>query len=310
MPVSSAERRAYIRKMREITSRLDRVSADVMKRELALLKDFRDRIAGELTAASALPEPSDFTLYRLRSLRTNLERMIAELETGLRQLLAGGVRDAYALGSAGMIEPLIEVGVNVPWFQPTMAQVNVLADFSADLITKISAETLAKINQEIALAGLGGRTPWETMNAITRILGMKGRELTGVAYRAEMITRTELMRAHNMAGQSTLEMIGQRLPGMRKRWIHSGKPKPRLDHIGMHVYTYDHPIPYNEPYVFPDGSRLMQPLDPAGPAHQVIACGCTQSAVTEEIGIIPSPLDEATRDLEELIKTNGGKLPK
>lgn len=304
MPVSSAERRAYNRAMRALVERLGRVDAETIRREVALLRELRNRISGELLAGG-----SDWTLYQGRQLRANLERMIAELESQLIQETGGAVAQAWELGGRAAVEPLNEVGFGGVFFQPTLAQVNILVDFSADLIRGITAEALAKINRELRLAGLGHRNPYETMQAITQILGLKGRALTGVAYRAEMITRTESLRAYNMANQAQIGRIAGTLPETRKRWIHSGKPKPRIDHIMMHERTYREPIPWDQPYVFSDGSQLMQPHDPAGPAHQVINCGCTQCPVVADFGVIGSPLDEATIDLAELIRANGGKLP-
>jgi len=40
-------------------------------------------------------------------------------------------------------------------------------------------------------------------------------------------------------------------------------------------------VPLDEPFIMPDGSEMMQPLDGGGPARQVINCRCTFVAVLE-----------------------------
>ena len=49
------------------------------------------------------------------------------------------------------------------------------------------------------------------------------------------------------------------------------------DHVLMMGVT----VPLDGPFIMPDGSEMMQPLDGDGSARQVINCRCTFVAVLE-----------------------------
>src|SRR3970282_2443024 len=96
--------------------------------------------------------------------------------------------------------PLQAAGFQAAFFQPSQAQVNVLLDFSADLIKNITSGMLSKINTQIRIAALGNRSTMDAMQEITRILGLKaGKKMTatGIAYRSEMIFPPGTRRAYD-----------------------------------------------------------------------------------------------------------------
>lgn len=87
------------------------------------------------------------------------------------------------------------------------------------------------------------------------------------------IARTETTRVQNSA-KMDIGKEGQRLGfEMWKRWIATTDGRVRDDHLAMNGVE----VPQDEPFVLPDGSKLMFPGDISmgAPAEQVINCRCT-----------------------------------
>jgi hypothetical protein len=230
-----------------------------------------------------------------------VDDLVANYEAQLLALSHAGLRNAAHLGASAVTEPLAAAGVTFGFFQPTPAQLNVLLDFSADLIRGIGREVRQAINTEIRLAALGERSTIDAMKRITQRLGLKaGKQVVGgVAIRGETILRTEMGRVFNLSNFSQMQVTGRSVPGLKKQWIATGDRRTRLSHLKAHVATKKEPIPFNEPFVLISGAKLMFPLDPAAPASEVIACRCRMLCVHPEIGVIGGPLDGAiTRELQ------------
>lgn len=94
------------------------------------------------------------------------------------------------------------------------------------------------------------------------------------------IARTETTRVQNSA-KMDVGKEGQRLGfNMWKRWVTTvgdylpnGKPRTREDHLAMNGVE----VSQDEPFVLPDGSKMMFPGDISmgAPPEQVINCRCT-----------------------------------
>ena len=81
----------------------------------------------------------DFKAFQLRELSRNIDRLVTEYETRLAAEVRGAFEGAYYNGGMAVVEPLQELGLGGAFFQPNRAQVNVLLDFSADLVKNILA---------------------------------------------------------------------------------------------------------------------------------------------------------------------------
>ena len=87
------------------------------------------------------------------------------------------------------------------------------------------------------------------------------------------IARTETTRVQNSA-KMDIGKEGQRLGyTMFKRWIATTDGRVRDDHLAMNGVE----VPQDEPFVLPDGSKMMFPGDISmgAPPEQVINCRCT-----------------------------------
>jgi len=297
-----SKKQLYKKKLNEIVRRFGSMEAETVRRAMEMLRQLQNQIAGELLRAK------DFQAFRLRELSANLERMIQEYERQLMALSGESVLDGYTLGTQSVTEPLQAAGFQAAFFQPSQAQVNVLLDFSADLIKNITSGMLSKINMQIRIAALGNRSTMDAMQEITRILGLKaGKKMTatGIAYRSEMIFRTETMRAYNLATQSQQTASAQLFPGLQKQWVATGDGRTRASHLAAHGQVVDVDKPFSV-----GGAELMHPHDPAGPAKETINCRCRTVTIHLDIGPISSPLDERVQKEKERRKEglNVGKL--
>ena len=289
-----SKKKLYAKKLNEIVRRFGSMESETVRRAMEMLRQLQNQIAGELLRADGV---TSFTAFRLKELSANLERMIQEYERQLMALAGESLRDGYTLGTQSVTEPLAAAGFQAAFFQPSQAQVNVLLDFSADLIKNITSGMLSKINTQIRIAALGNRSTMDAMQEITRILGLKaGKKMTAtdIAYRAEMIFRTETMRAFNLATQSQQQASAQLFPGLQKQWVATGDGRTRASHLAAHGQVVD----VDKPFVV-GGAELMHPHDPAGPASQTINCRCRTVTIHPEIGAIASPLDERIQKEKE-----------
>ncbi len=150
---TKAEKRAYARKLLQIERRFGLLERDILSRSIVMMRNFRGWIAAQLT------EIDNFEQFRLRELQANIEELITQYEGQLRALSNGAVRDSFNLGRLSVIEPLEAAGITSLFFRPSPAQVNVLLDFSADLVRGLGAGMLKDINTQISLAALGGKAP-------------------------------------------------------------------------------------------------------------------------------------------------------
>lgn len=99
-----------------------------------------------------------------------------------------------------------------------------------------------------------------------------------IAHRAEVISRTEALRAANEGSEELFRQAIERgdvtAAQLVKTW-HAGPATrdARASHQAMDGVS----VPVLDPFVLPDGTRLMHPGDPAGGAHNNAQCRCTVS---------------------------------
>jgi len=98
-----------------------------------------------------------------------------------------------------------------------------------------------------------------------------------LAYRAKVIGRTETMTALNKGAYSAWEQGvadgTYQADRIRKAWKDSHDIRVRHDHA---VLGSRSAIPFNEPFVSPNGDRMMYPMDRSlgARAQSIIACRC------------------------------------
>jgi hypothetical protein len=244
------------------------------------------------------------------------------------------MQEAGDHGAQAVIEPLSELGeldeVDIPtaqlqgqFFRPVAAQANVALDFTAALIQNIVEPMRARINKELQLAVLGRKSPFDTMRAVTDILGIEARAsiwgkrkdpVKGVAARAEADVRTELQRMYNLSHLSQQRVVKELVPDLLKTWIATADMRTRRSHLIAHLTYRNNPIPVDEPFILTvtEGKNkgrkfeLMYPADPAGPPELTINCRCKMGTVHPKVGVIGSSLDGR---IASEVNRRGTRLP-
>lgn len=287
--MATAKQRRYAAAMNRVIKRFETMEDATVKQMVDFLEQYRRDIIGYM---SNIPDDM-YASFALGEIKANIE---AQTETLRRQLVTmqnGAVRTAVTDGADMVIEPLINAGIEGVFFRSTVAQINVLMDYSADLITGLTRDIIKQISGEISRVGLGALTPFQAMQQVTDILGIKGgrKIVGGVAARAETIVRTETNRAFSVATQSQMQKSLEEFPGLQKAWMSTGDFRTRNAHLSAHGQV----VGVNEPFKV-GGEELQYPRDPAGSAKNTINCRCRHYTVHPEIGVIETPLDGRIED--------------
>jgi len=274
--ITAKQKRAYARRLREIARNLDRVERDTLQQSIRLLRQVNDALAGQLTG-------TDFNQFRIAEQQKAIADIIANYEQQARAMANGAVNQSFTLGERSAVEPLQELGITQAYFRPSDVQVQVLAQFSADLISDLSGDLLRQVNRTIRINALGGRSQIDAMRDITNVLFKSSRPPSprtqrptkGVAYEAERILRTEVNRSYNLAAFGQQEQLAKDVPGLRKQWVATGDNRTRDTHLYVHGEVAEVDKPFS--------NGLMYPGDPNGPPQETINCRCRQVSVVPEL---------------------------
>ena len=298
------DKQRYTAKLNELAARYGAMEDQTARAILRMLRETRAQINDQILQAG-----TPASQYQLNTLRSSIERLIADFEQRAAAEVRRATADAYRFGGLSAVEPLQELGFQQAFYSPSRAQVNILQGFSSDLITGITADLRRGVDRQVRLAALGQISPYEAMQAVTSEFGKRQVKqgkmvVSGISAKAEMDIRTEMQRAFNLSNQSQMDDTATRIPGLLKRWIATGDGRTRRGHLEAHIKYKDNPIPVSEPfevklwrYTKKGGwrhvgtDRLMYPGDPLGSPGNVINCRCTQVAIIPSIGTIGSSLD-------------------
>ena len=255
----SARETAYAEKMQELIDKVENLNDEEVKRTLALLESLRKEVASTVI-------DSEWKAYSLPQMKEAIDRAAAKMQLQYRELLDSGSVNFWHAGIDQVDWPLNYVGIRVTAPEIARSTLEILQGFSADLITNLSADAAAKINAQITMGILGGKSPWDVMQGVGRNLNDPG-VFRSIAVRAETITRTEMARVNSMAREARQEAVVEANPKERwlKKWISSGKFHPRPHHAALNGTTvgFDKKFPGGIPY----------PHAPGLPASEAINCG-------------------------------------
>jgi len=217
-------------------------------------------------------------------------RTAALLEIGTQ--IPGGVHDPFFL------EPAPSPGFLIlPPARPVVLDA-VHRAFTFDRIVAVTTEMQAAIRGQVIAAWIGQLTPFQAMQNITHIVGIRNlsgfRELgtTGISAKAERIFRTELMRAQNMAGRDRMRDELGRFPDLKKIWLSTGDWRTRDTHIDAHGQV----VPVDGKFIV-GGHEADGPLDPTLPLREQINCRCDSVPYRESWG----PVDELIGPLNDQV---------
>jgi uncharacterized protein with gpF-like domain len=247
---------------------LARIRADTIAQVLQQLE-----IAQRLIAARLARESGDgLSRQRLEALQADVTRHLEAFRRGATAATESGTSAAVRAGMAEVSGPLAAQGLD---FTPRINQRQLMSMRVAltELIADITTATRNRINTQLGQVLIGTQPLSTAVTRVQQLLGGAARN------RARMIVYTEIGRINSAAAQASMEDATQQLPGLKKRWVHSGKKHPRRDHVQAHGQVR----PVNEPFDV-GGEKLMYPRDPAGSARNTINCGCRHIPVVDGSG--------------------------
>lgn len=148
-----------------------------------------------------------------------------------------------------------------------------------DRIQDVSRRAIRQINTALTQHLLGVRSLSQTISDIAELLDHAPR------WRAMRIGYTEISRSYNTAHYEALLDQARRVPGLKKKWVHSGKEHGRPGHVHA---AQQEPIPVDQPFAIVDPKTgeveyLRFPGDPLASAKNTVFCGCMIKAVLPDI---------------------------
>jgi hypothetical protein len=264
--MATAKQRQYAAAMNRVIKRFETMEEATVKQMVAFLEQYRRDVIGYL---SSVPDDSYFASFALGEIKANIENQTETLRRQLVTMQNGALQTAVTDGVEMVVEPLIAASIEGAFFRSSVAQINVLMDYSADLIKGLTGDVIKLISSEIGRVGLGALTPYQAMQKVTDILGVQGgrKIVGGIASRAETIVRTETNRAFSVATQSQMETSLQEFPELQKAWMSTGDFRTRNAHLSAHGQI----VGVNDKFTV-GGEELAFPRDPAGSAKNTINC--------------------------------------
>jgi len=150
-----------------------------------------------------------------------------------------------------------------------------------DRIADVTRKTISRIDGALTQHLIGTRTLSRTITDIELIMGGEPRA------RAMTIAYTEVGRVYSAAQWETMMDQERRVPGLKKKWVHSGKTYARPAHVRC---ARQPAIPVATPFEIPNPrtgviERLQFPRDPNASAENSVRCGCLM------IAVVPSTKD-------------------
>lgn len=263
MPSSAEARRAFERKINEILATADDLSETAVRDLLRLL----DAVQDEITAALSRIPADSFSARHLAQLRLTAARAFNDVIARYRTQFPGILELAWQLGIDLAEDPFLQAGILLPGLAPRTL-LEVLAQYSADLITNLEAEALRRVNAVLSRTALGVITPYDAIQQIAGTLPGPS-VFTTVKARAEAIVRTEVNRALEVANQARLADVSERIPGMKKQWLSAGDQRVRATHKLANGQIVDAKAKF-----VVGGFYASFPRDPSLPAGESVNCRC------------------------------------
>ncbi len=233
---------------------------------LGILEETRKQVIKEIGGAAL----TEWDAYHLGQLKNSVEFQIENFRAKARAEADGLLKDSWGKGVA-LVDAPLAVGGIYTGFHLSTSSLDALKDFAFHKIDGLSSSAWDKVQGELTLGILGGKTPQEVASAIGK--NLKDPSIfSSIARRAEVITETEMGRVFSTAAELRMEQAAEHVDGLEKQWRHVGHPKvPRPTHEAIDQVH----VPVDEPFPVMDktGYQLMYPRDPGADISETINCG-------------------------------------
>jgi len=261
--------RAYIKKQNELIEKVGRLEDREVVKTLEILEGARKNVAAAVAS-------TEWEMCYIPQLKEGVNRAIEQFKQRYMGEQSTALLNHWNAGIDMVDSPLQFVGVKVLAPEISRVALEISQGYSADLISGLSADALKRVNGEITLGIMGAKPVQEVIKAIGRNLDDKS-IFKSIAARAEAITRTELGKVNSLAREARIQSVVKEIPPgpplqkggekqvWMKKWISSGKAKPRAHHAGLDGVT----IPVDEKFL----GYIDYPHAPGLPAEEVVNCG-------------------------------------
>jgi hypothetical protein len=212
---------------------------------------------------------TEWQAYHLPRLKHAVERAMQQFALKYGIDLRDAQMQFWGEGINMVDQPLSVVGLNLAIPAVDNTVLGIMQGYGADLVSGLAADANRQIVKEMSLGLMGGKSPYEVMQAVGTNLTDKS-IFKSIADRAETITRTECGRVLEAATQARNEKAAEVVPGLQKQWIYGSAPRrmPRLAHMAADGQIQDVDKPFHV-----GGEDLMYPKDPGGSAKNTVNCG-------------------------------------
>jgi uncharacterized protein with gpF-like domain len=252
---------------------------------IRLLEQARREIAADVAS-------TDWQAYHQPKLLAEIERHLDHFKSEAQKELKSDIDLQFAAGQKSVDQQVAKF-MNVAQF-PAISE-SALVAMQSDLATRLSgltADAVKKIQSDLSMGLLGGKTPFETMELIGKTLSSG--DFAEVAARAELIVKEEFGRVFRKAAQLRQEVAARHVSGLRKQWLHVGHPRvPRVTHEALHGKVVDIDQPFDLVNLKTGAiEHPMHPKDPILSAENSIGCGCEARPWKESWGLEVPDLPE------------------
>jgi hypothetical protein len=280
---------AYERKLQELIDRVGKLTEDEVSRALALLEELRKEVAAQIAG-------TDWQIYYQPQLKSAVERSGAEFSRRYRDSLSRALPNTWQAGIDQVDWPLNYVGIAVRAPEISMATLEILQGYSADLISGLTQSLLTQVNRELAMGMLGGKSVFQVMTALGKHITDPG-IFHSMSARLEAIARTEMGRVNSMSREARIQEVVQADPerAWMKKWISSGKFHPRPNHVALNGVVI--PVAkdfskFGERGPVDEGAGIAYPHAPGLPAGEAINCGCSHVLTLADWEDMPKQWEE------------------
>jgi len=239
-----------------------------------------DNLANAIKLA-VLSSDVDWEMVYLGVVNEQIDEVFSYMEPRIRDLLVSKVDSAYEYG---LVPPIPDEIPSLALFPLDVATKNAILEMPTNLITTVVGEAKQRVKTEVALSMLAGESPRKAAKKIMK-------QVQGSFFKAERITRTEMLRAHSIANNGVYKRANEFAKEnfgyeYKKRWLWSHKPDGRDGHEEAEAKYRDNPIPVDEPFQVramktSRYENLMFPRDIQGSAANTINCGCVHVLVKD-----------------------------
>ncbi|MCA9775633.1 MAG: minor capsid protein [Candidatus Eremiobacteraeota bacterium] len=219
------KKRRYRAFLQDILNRSDVLDYRAIVGIRELIEDMQERILGRiggtLSSGNAFRTDgegrlTDWGLFWIPRLIRSVDDIVKKISQEAGATLASMLAESWTLGAELVDGTLQAIEPDVSLSSPRLDKIalTTLAPFSAQLITKIDEETRHQVDRAIRRNVALGESPSVLMKTLQTKLDGKPSPFKSVAYRAELITRTEVARAQTLGREARMQSYAAEFPDL------------------------------------------------------------------------------------------------